>query len=52
MIVTDWKKIASHLYDELRVHGISECVFNHKGLCGSDVNDCIKDFERADETDG
>lgn len=52
MIVTDWKKIAGHLYDELRVRGITDCVFNHKDMCGCDVVNCIDEFEMADTTDG
>jgi hypothetical protein len=48
--MTDWKEIASHLYDELRVRG-AECFFNHEGMCGCKVLDCLKEFELADSED-
>ena len=48
----DWKVIAGHLYDELRVRGISICVANHANLCGCKFVDCIDHFERAEEING
>lgn len=44
----NWQQIANHLYDELRVHGVTECVFNHKDFCGCDVQDCIVAYEEIE----
>lgn len=55
LIVTDepnWKVIAGHLYDELRVHGISICVANHENLCGCKFVNCIEHFEEAEGING
>jgi hypothetical protein len=46
----NWKEIASHLYDELRLRG-AECLFNHAGNCGCKVLDCLEEFEHADAKD-
>jgi hypothetical protein len=48
----NWKVIAGHLYDELRVRGISICVAHHANLCGCKFVDCIDQFERAEEING
>lgn len=48
----NWKVIAGHLYDELRVRGISTCVAHHANLCGCKFVDCIDHFERAEEING
>lgn len=48
----DWKQIANHLYDELRVRGVTVCVSNHKDLCGCDVQDCITAYEEAEASNG
>jgi len=48
----NWKMIAGHLYDELRVRGISICVANHANLCGCMNIDCIDHFEKAEEING
>jgi hypothetical protein len=44
-----WVRIATHLYDELRVRGadVGDCIFNHKSLCDCDVVDCITEFDEA-----
>jgi hypothetical protein len=53
MIEPNWKEIAGHLYDELRLRGIQagECLCNHKNLCGCIVIDCIHEFEQAEIND-
>jgi hypothetical protein len=48
MTEKNWREIAVHLYDELRVHGISECLANHVGFCSCKGVNCIEDFELAD----
>lgn len=48
--MTNWKEIANHLYDELRVRG-AQCLFNHEGMCGCKVLDYLKEFELADVKD-
>jgi hypothetical protein len=48
----DWKVIAGHLYDELRVRGISICVANHENLCGCKAVNCVEQFEIAEEING
>jgi hypothetical protein len=50
MNTPDWKEIASHLYDELRLRG-AECLFNHKEMCGCNVLNCLEEFEKADAKD-
>jgi hypothetical protein len=46
--MTDWKEIAGHLYDELRLRG-ADCLFNHASFCNCKVTNCIAEFELADE---
>ena len=50
MTDTNWKQIAAHLYDELRVRG-AQCLYNHEGLCGCPVLDCMADNEKAEAED-
>ena len=50
--MTDWRKIAGDLYDELRVRGLQsasgDCIFRHS-LSDSDTKDCLLAFELAEE---
>ena len=50
--MSDWRKIAGDLYDELRVRGLNggygDCIFRHS-LSGSDTKDCLLAFEMAEE---
>ena len=46
--MTDWKEIAGHLYDELRLRG-ADCLFNHASFCNCKVTNCIAEYELADE---
>ena len=50
--MTDWRRIAGDLYDELRVRGLNggyaDCLFRHS-LSGSDTKDCLLAFEQAEE---
>ena len=51
MTEPNWKEIAGHLYDELRMRGIGrgDCMFRHDSICTCVVNDCIKEYEDAEE---
>ena len=50
--MTDWRRIASDLYDELSGRGLNggyaDCLFRHS-LSGSDTKDCLLAFEQAEE---
>jgi hypothetical protein len=51
MTYKNWREIAGHLYDELRLRGVTECLFNHADMCGCEIINCIEEYELADGDD-
>jgi hypothetical protein len=42
-----WRDIAGNLYDEMRLRG-ADCLYRHEDA----TNDCMNDYELADELSG